>query len=86
MLKAGSKRHGARNLSDFTRGEVLSVLNSREAGNHIEQSFSSNRDFREAPVHTAYRRPDGRARKEFRQPADPGETRLGAFGVAACRA
>jgi len=41
MLKAGSKRHGARNLSDFTRGEVLSVLNSREAGNHIEQSFSS---------------------------------------------
>jgi uncharacterized protein (DUF1778 family) len=41
MLKAASERHGARNLSDFTRGEVLSVLNSRETGNHIERSFSS---------------------------------------------
>jgi hypothetical protein len=41
MLKAASERHGARNLSDFTRSEVLSVLNSQEGGNHIERSFSS---------------------------------------------
>jgi predicted component of type VI protein secretion system len=40
-LKDASERQGARNLSDFTRGEVLSVLNSRANGNHIEQSFSS---------------------------------------------
>ena len=41
MLKAASERKGARNLSDFTRGEVLNALNSRADGNHIEQTFSS---------------------------------------------
>lgn len=39
-LKAASESNGARNLSDFTRGEVLNALNSR-AGNHLEQRFSS---------------------------------------------
>ena len=29
-LKAASERHGARNLSDFTRGEVLNALHSRD--------------------------------------------------------
>ena len=41
MLKAASERKGARNLSDFTRGEVLNALNSRADGNHVEHTFSS---------------------------------------------
>ena len=41
MLKAASERNCARNLSDFTRGEVLNALNSRAAGNHVEHTFSS---------------------------------------------
>ena len=41
MLKAASERKGARNLSDFTRGEVLKALNSRADGNHTEHTFSS---------------------------------------------
>lgn len=40
-LKAASERQGARNLSDFTRGEVLNALNSRAAGNHVEQALGS---------------------------------------------
>lgn len=41
MLKAASERNGARNLSDFTRGELLNALNSRGFGNHVEQTASS---------------------------------------------
>jgi len=41
MLKAASERNGARNLSDFTRGELLNALNSRAAGNHFGQTSSS---------------------------------------------
>jgi uncharacterized protein (DUF1778 family) len=41
MLKAASERNDARNLSDFTRGEVLKALNSRADGNHVEHTFSS---------------------------------------------
>ena len=40
-LKAASERKGARNLSDFTRGEVLNALNSQADGNHVEHTFSS---------------------------------------------
>ena len=40
-LKAASERHGARNLSDFTRGEVLNALHSRATGNHVEQTLGS---------------------------------------------
>src|ERR1039457_5704407 len=40
-LKDASERNGARNLSDFTRGEVLKALNSRADGNHVEHTFSS---------------------------------------------
>jgi len=39
-LKAASERNGARNLSDFTRGEILNALNSRAAGN-VEQTLGS---------------------------------------------
>jgi hypothetical protein len=42
LLKAASERHGARNLSDFTRGEVLNALNSRPAGNPAENSAESS--------------------------------------------
>jgi uncharacterized protein (DUF1778 family) len=41
MLKAASERNGARNLSDFTRGEVLNAVNSQAAGTRIERSFGS---------------------------------------------
>jgi len=41
LLKDASERNGARNLSDFTRGELLNALNSRADGNHVEQTFSS---------------------------------------------
>ena len=41
MLKAASERNGARNLSDFTRGELLNALNTRADGNHVGQTFSS---------------------------------------------
>ena len=40
-LKAASERTGARNLSDFTRGEILNALNSRAAGN-VEQTLEQN--------------------------------------------
>jgi len=40
-LKAASERNGARNLSDFTRGEILNALNSRAAGN-VEQTLQQN--------------------------------------------
>ena len=40
-LKAASERNGARNLSDFTRTEVLNALNSRAPGNHVEQTLGS---------------------------------------------
>ena len=40
-LKAASERTGARNLSDFTRGEILNALNSRAAGN-VEQTLQQN--------------------------------------------
>jgi len=40
-LKTASERNGARNLSDFTRGEVLSFLNVRVAGNFLDEKFSS---------------------------------------------
>jgi hypothetical protein len=40
-LKDASERQGARNLSDFTRGEVLNAVNSRADGNHLDQTFSS---------------------------------------------
>jgi len=36
-LKTASERNGARNLSDFTRGEVLSFLNVRVAGNFLDE-------------------------------------------------
>ena len=41
MLKSASERNGARNLSDFTRGELLNALHSRADGNHHDQTFSS---------------------------------------------
>lgn len=41
LLKDASERNGARNLSDFTRGELLNALNPRADGNHVEQTFSS---------------------------------------------
>jgi len=40
-LKAASERNGARNLSDFTRGEILNALNSQAPGNHVEQALGS---------------------------------------------
>jgi len=40
-LKAASERTGARNLSDFTRGEILNALNSQAPGNHVEQALGS---------------------------------------------
>ena len=40
-LKAASERHGARNLSDFTRGEVLNALQTRATGSHVEQTLGS---------------------------------------------
>jgi len=39
-LKAASESQGARSISDFTRGEVLSSL-KRAAGNHNGQTFNS---------------------------------------------
>ena len=40
-LKAASERNGARNLSDFTRGEILNALKSQAPGNHVEQTLGS---------------------------------------------
>ena len=40
-LKAASERNGARNLSDFTRGEILNSLNSRPDGNHVDLTIGS---------------------------------------------
>lgn len=41
MLKDASKRTGARNLSDFTRSEVLNVVNSQSDRNQTANWFSS---------------------------------------------
>ncbi|MGC9950105.1 MAG: hypothetical protein ABSF64_27385 [Bryobacteraceae bacterium] len=38
-LKAASESSGARNLSDFTRGEVLSFLNSQAAGARLDETL-----------------------------------------------
>ena len=40
-LKTAAESRGARNLSDFTRGELLHALDSRSVGNHLEQTFNS---------------------------------------------
>ena len=40
-LQEACNRAGARNLSDFTRSEVLECLNSDAAGGHLARRFAS---------------------------------------------
>jgi hypothetical protein len=41
LLKEACDRAGARNLSDFTRSEVLECLNSDAFGGHLARRFTS---------------------------------------------
>jgi hypothetical protein len=41
LLKEACDRAGARNLSDFTRSEILECLNSDALGGHLAHRFAS---------------------------------------------